>query len=84
MKLTRITRFAVLAGVAVLITATATAVSDAARGDSSESRSTASGDCSKAAALQVATPVQVGVDPTLPNPIAGVLCGALPALEAGS
>jgi hypothetical protein len=38
--------------------------------------SAASGNCSKASALQVATRLQVVVDPTLPNPIAGVLCGA--------
>jgi hypothetical protein len=32
-------------------------------------------DCAKATALQVATPLHL-VDTTLPNPIAGVLCGA--------
>jgi hypothetical protein len=35
-----------------------------------------SGRCSKATALRVATQFQLGVDPTLPNPIAQVLCGA--------
>ena len=37
--------------------------------------STTGGRCSKATALQVATPLQF-VDTALPNPIAGVLCGA--------
>ena len=49
---------------------------DGRTGGESPRSPAASGDCSKAAALQVATRVQVGVDPTLPNPIAGVLCGA--------
>jgi hypothetical protein len=74
MKRTRITRFALLAGVAALVTAAG--ASGAAQGDSSASTSSASGDCSKATALQVATRFQVVVDPTLANPIAGVLCGA--------
>ncbi len=45
-------------------------------GGGSPSSSAASGDCSKATALQVATRFQVVADPTLPHPIAGVLCGA--------
>lgn len=68
MKATRITRFAVLAGVASLVTASSALGSPARRADSTS--------CSKATALEVATRLQVGADPSLPNPIAGVLCGA--------
>ncbi len=44
-------------------------------GVGSPGASTASGNCSKATALQVATRFRVVADPTLPSPIAKVLCG---------
>lgn len=38
--------------------------------------STGAAECSRAAALEVATRLHLVPDPTLPNPVAGVLCGA--------
>ena len=45
-------------------------------GGESPRSAAASGDCTRAMALQVARRFQVVVDPTLPSPIAEVLCGA--------
>jgi hypothetical protein len=68
MKVTRTAHRAALAAFLVLVAASP------ALGLPAGHAVTAS--CSKATALEVATRLEAGADPSLPNPIAGVLCGA--------
>ncbi len=70
----------VLALLALAFTSLGTAANSPSTADTGHSvawrlASTASGNCSKATALQVVTQLQLA-DTSLPNPIAGVLCGA--------